>query len=199
MSQNPERRSNAEGGTQSRRAENNHSQEGGRNSEGSAPLFETPTTPSLAEPAPLGLRRLLPPPYPISAHGHPAPGPACGTLGRGHSPGRPCGFHGQLEQAGMRAQKAAGSCLREATSSQTALGEGELGGARGEEGRGSLPVSSPPLPPPLPPGRSREPEGRRLAGDSTSLCRRPSGLRIAVAPIRSVGVAVLMNIYFSDY
>lgn len=53
--------------------------------------------------------------------------------------------------------------------------------------RGSRGVSSFPLPP------GREPEGRRLAGDSASLCRRPCWLGIAAAPILAEWTAVLVE------
>ena len=163
---------------------------------GSAPLFRHPQPCPSPSPRPSASGACLPLPD-LSAR-PPAPGPACGTLGEGHSPGRPCSFHGgSWSKQGCVHRGAFGSAGKRRPRKQ--LWASELGGARGGGGEG-LPTSLlPALPPPLPPGRGREPEGRRLAGDSTSLCRRPSGLGIAVAPIRTVGVAVLIDIYFSDY
>ena len=165
---------------------------------GSAPLFRYPQPCPPSGPRPSASGVCLPLPDLSARPPPPPPGPACGMLGEGHSPGRPCNFHGgSWSKQGCVHRKALGSAGKARPRKQ--LWASELGGARGGGGEGLptslLPAAHPANP--LPPGRGREPEGRRLAGDSTSLCRRPSGLGIAVAPIRTVGVAVLIKTYTS--
>lgn len=80
---------------------------------------------------------------------------------------------GQPEGAGLGAEGTRG-----AAGKGLPCGRRRAGWRAGTGRRGSRGVSSSPLPP----GRDRQPEGRRLAGDSASLCRRPSGLGAATAP-----------------
>lgn len=134
-----------------------------------------PLAPPSASGTALSLRELSPRP--------PAPGPACGAFGEGHSPGRPA-----TSKAAAGRRRAGGRGRRRVLRGRgvPASGAGRASWAETKRGWGSGLVSSSPLPP----GRDRDPEGRRLAGDSTSLCRRPCRLGIAVAPILAVGTAV---------
>lgn len=143
---------------------------------GSAPLFRHPQPLPLPCPRPSasGACLLLPD---LSARPL-APGPACGTLGEDHSPGRPCS-----------STEAAGGSRAACTEGPWVLrGRGGLANSsrlaswaepEGEEGRGSRPVSSRP---PLPSGRGREPRGDAWQGTALLCVAGPVGWALRWPP-----------------
>lgn len=116
----------------------------------------------------------------------PLPGAAACQAFRGdHSPGRPRRTGAGLGAEGMRVPTGTGLGGEQRGADERGAGTSWGGGAGG---------GAPGSPPPhfLPGGL--EPEGRRLAGDSASLCRRPRLLgTAAAAPIPAAGPAVLLE------
>lgn len=134
-------------------------------------------------PRPLGLRH-RPPPDPGAAT---SPSPACGAS-RGPLTWSPCNLPGGSWRGCAGCRGAAGKGLLRAAPVAAERGAG----SRAERSRGGVPEQSPP--PHFLPG-GIEPGGRRLAGDSASLCRWPCQLDTeAAAPIwMAVGPAVLFK------
>lgn len=123
-----------------------------------------------------------PGPLPPSAPRRPA---ACQAFRGDHSPGRPRRTGAGLGAEGMRVPTGTGLGGEQRGADERGAGTSWGGGAGG---------GAPGSPPPhfLPGGL--EPEGRRLAGDSASLCRRPRLLgTAAAAPIPAAGPAVLLE------
>lgn len=123
-----------------------------------------------------------PGPLPPSAPRRPA---ACQAFRGDHSPGRPRRTGAGLGAEGMRVPTGTGLGGEQRGADERGAGKSWGGGAGG---------GAPGSPPPhfLPGGL--EPEGRRLAGDSASLCRRPRLLgTAAAAPIPAAGPAVLLK------
>lgn len=142
----------------------------------------TATHTAAAPPAPRGRC----PPRPAAA---PSPAPrrpaACQAFRGDHSPGRPRRTGAGLGAEGMRVPTGTGLGGEQRGADERGAGTSWGGGAGG---------GAPGSPPPhfLPGGL--EPEGRRLAGDSASLCRRPRLLgTAAAAPIPAAGPAVLLE------
>lgn len=123
-----------------------------------------------------------PGPLPPSAPRRPA---ACQAFRGDHSPGRPRRTGAGLGAEGMRVPTGTGLRGEQRGADERGAGTSWGGGAGG---------GAPGSPPPhfLPGGL--EPEGRRLAGDSASLCRRPRLLgTAAAAPIPAAGPAALLE------